>query len=288
MTDFLSHPIKAVTEKKKDAISWLTGSIWKRPDTMELFYWIWGSEHTPWTAERWTVLDSSHIAGPLLTIQPVCHMARNAHLSIHFNHFRNRRRRWWRYRYTNVHCRCTVHTMMTLYSSTAVPAHTKGVRMGTDRSGMTTEVIQQRWEFLVSSRINRYVMWPQDTLGYRTSTCNLNFKKLGIADPSGCTIRYERTTHSLWRHTHYQICVWTQSEEQKTFRSTKKKMWRTTFKRTQQDWNDSVLFWYRNTGQQAGLYKMSVKSVTEQDRQCTCARVTSHWGAFAQVAESAY
>jgi len=47
----LSHPVKAVTEKK-NAISWLTGSTWKRPDTVELFYGMWGSEDTVRTAER--------------------------------------------------------------------------------------------------------------------------------------------------------------------------------------------------------------------------------------------
>jgi hypothetical protein len=48
------------------------------------------------------------------------------------------------------------------------------------------------------------------------------------------------------RHTHCHICVRTQSEQHKTLRSTKKEMWRTTFKKrnktgTTQAWSDDEI-----------------------------------------------
>jgi hypothetical protein len=105
----------------------------------------------------------------------------------------------------------------------------------------------------------------------------------------GLLIRVAAPFITKGRHTHSHICIRTQSEQHKTLRSTKKKMWRTTIKKrnktgTTRACSDEGIL-HRATG---SVVQMSVRSVTEQDRQCTCARVTSHWGAFAQVTESAY
>ena len=102
------------------------------------------------------MLQSGHIAaGSVPTVRPVCHVARHAHLTIQFQSFQEEK--------------MVMMVMMIPVNKCALQmqcAHNDDIIQkhcstgGTLRSleWQLTEVRQWRWQFLVSCRIQRYIM----------------------------------------------------------------------------------------------------------------------------------